>query len=61
VLNMELLNKVFLIKQLHMLYMKENIPWIHLVWSLYGSGVSHRNPREAHFGGVLFSFLWRGT
>jgi hypothetical protein len=34
VLNLELHNKALLIKQLHKVYMKENVPWVNLVWSL---------------------------
>ena len=41
VLNLELQNKALLMKQLHKFYCKEDVPWVHLVWSLYGPGASH--------------------
>jgi hypothetical protein len=52
VLNLELQNKALLLKQLHKFYMKERVPWVHLVWSLYGDGVPHAQSKRG-------SFWWR--
>jgi hypothetical protein len=52
VLNLELHNKALLIKQLHKFYMRENVPWVKLVWSLYGNRVPHAQTRRG-------SFWWR--
>jgi hypothetical protein len=49
VLNLDLHNKALLIKQLHKFYMKEDIPWVKLVWSLYGNGVPHAQPKKGSF------------
>jgi hypothetical protein len=56
-LNLELQNKALLLKKLHKLYTKADIPWVKLVWDLYGD---HNvflmlNPREDYFGGGIFS------
>jgi hypothetical protein len=52
VLNLDLHNKALLIKQLHKFYIKEDIPWVKLVWSLYENGVPHAQPKKG-------SFWWR--
>jgi hypothetical protein len=52
VLNLELQNKALLIKQLHKFFTKENMPWVHLIWSLYGEGVPHAQLKRG-------SFWWR--
>jgi hypothetical protein len=45
VLNLEIQNKALLLKQLHKFYCKENVPWVKLVWSLYGNRVPHAQSR----------------
>jgi hypothetical protein len=52
VLNLELQNKALLLKQIHKFYMKENVPWVRLVWSLYGNTVPHAQTKRG-------SFWWR--
>jgi hypothetical protein len=52
VLNLELQNKALLIKQLHKFYSKADVPWVKLVWSLYGDQVPHAQSRRG-------SFWWR--
>jgi hypothetical protein len=52
VLNLELQNKALLLKQLHKFYSKADVPWVHLVWSLYGEEVPHAKSKRG-------SFWWR--
>lgn len=52
VLNLEIQNKALLMKQLHKFYSKENVPWVNLVWSLYGDRVPHAQSKRG-------SFWWR--
>jgi hypothetical protein len=49
VLNLELQNKALLMKQLHKFYSKEQVPWVKLVWSLYGEGIPHAMSRRGSF------------
>jgi hypothetical protein len=49
VLNLEIQNKALLLKQLHKFYSKANVPWVTLVWSLYGDGVPHAQYRRGCF------------
>jgi hypothetical protein len=51
-LNLELQNKALLLKQLHKFYDKAVVPWVKLVWSLYGDSVPHAQTNRG-------SFLWR--
>jgi hypothetical protein len=58
VLNLELQNKALLLKQLHKFYEKENIPWVKLVWSLYGDNVPHAQSKRGSFWWKdIFSFV----
>jgi hypothetical protein len=52
VLNLELQNRALLMKQLHKFYSKADVPWVKLVWSLYGDSVPHTKSRRG-------SFWWR--
>jgi hypothetical protein len=49
VINLEIQNKALLLKQLHKFYNKENIPWVNLVWSLYGPGAPHAQTCRGSF------------
>ena len=49
VLNLELQNKALLIKQLHKFYSKADVPWVKLVWSLYGDSVPHAKSKRGSF------------
>jgi hypothetical protein len=44
VLNLEIKNKAFILKNLHKFFNKHVIPWIHLIWNEYYSNGS--NPRN---------------
>jgi hypothetical protein len=69
VLNLELQNKALLLKQLHKLYTKADfsfdrytkadVPWVRLVWSLYGDSVPHAHQNVAQSGGEIYLALWR--
>jgi hypothetical protein len=52
VLNLEIQNKALLMKQLHKFYSKADVPWVHLVWALYGDNVPHASSKRG-------SFWWR--
>jgi mannosylglycoprotein endo-beta-mannosidase len=52
IINLELHNKALLLKQLHKFYLKADIPWVRLVWSLYGNSVPHARKSTG-------SFWWR--
>jgi hypothetical protein len=52
ILNLELQNKALLLKQLHKFYMKADMPWVKLIWSLYGNSVPHAKSKRG-------SFWWR--
>jgi hypothetical protein len=52
VLNLELQNKALLMKQLNKFYSRADVPWVKLVWSLYGDSVPHTKSRRG-------SFWWR--
>jgi hypothetical protein len=52
VLNLEIQNKALLMKQLHKFYSKAGVPWVHLVWALYGDNVPHASSKRG-------SFWWR--
>jgi hypothetical protein len=49
VLNLELQNKAPLMKQLHKFYSKAYVPWVHLVWSLYGEEGTNAKPKRGSF------------
>jgi hypothetical protein len=36
-------------KQLHKFYSKADVPWVHLVWSLYGEEVPHAKSKRGSF------------
>jgi hypothetical protein len=39
-------------KQLHKFYSKAGVPWVYLVWSIYGDNIPHAKYQgEDHFGG----------
>jgi hypothetical protein len=50
--NLEIQNKVLLMKQLHEFYSHADTPWVKLVWSLYGDSVPHTKTGKG-------SFWWR--
>ena len=50
--NLEVQNTALLLKQLHKFFCKADIPWVKLVWSLYGDAPPHAQP-------VRGSFWWR--
>jgi hypothetical protein len=52
VLNLELQNRALLLKQLHKFYSKADVPWVKLVWSLYGNSIPHAQSKRG-------SFWWR--
>jgi hypothetical protein len=54
-------NKALLLKQLHKIYSKANVPWINLVWSLYGNRVPHAQSRRGSFGGGTCPAWWVST
>jgi hypothetical protein len=49
VLNLEIQNKALLMKQLHKFYSKADVPWVHLVWALYGDNVPHASSKRGSF------------
>jgi hypothetical protein len=49
VLNLELQNKALLMKQLKKIYSRADVPWVKLVWSLYGNSVPHTKSRRGSF------------
>jgi hypothetical protein len=53
VLNIRLQNDALLMKQLHKFYNKEDVPWVHLVWSRY---YTNKVPHAAREKG---SFWWK--
>jgi hypothetical protein len=45
-------------KQLHKFYSKADVPWVHLVWSLYGEEVPHaKSKRGSFWWGDIFSLV----
>jgi hypothetical protein len=46
---LELQNKALLLKQLHKLYTEADIPWVKLVWDLYGDNVPHAQSKRVLF------------
>lgn len=53
VINLSLQNDALLLKQLHKFYNKDDIPWVHLVWSKYYNNQVPHTCRESG------SFWWR--
>jgi hypothetical protein len=49
VLNLELQNKALLMKQLHKFYSRADVPWVKLVWALYGDNIPHTKSRRGSF------------
>jgi hypothetical protein len=58
ILNLQLQNKALLMKQLHKFYTKQDVPWVHLIWSLYGDNVPHACSKRGSFWWKdIFSFV----
>ena len=56
VINLEIQNKALLMKHLHKFYCHADIPWVHLVWALYGEGPPHaQTPRGSFWWRDIFS------
>jgi hypothetical protein len=53
IINLEVQNQALLIKMLHKFYTKANIPWVHLVWSLYDA------TKAPHTQSKRGSFWWK--
>jgi hypothetical protein len=50
IINLELQNTSLLLKQLHKFYCKADVPWVHLVWSLYSpDSPPHAQSRRGSF------------
>lgn len=49
VLNLEFQNKALLLKQLHNFFVKDNTPWVKLVWSLYSDDAPHAQSKRGSF------------
>jgi hypothetical protein len=60
VLNLKIQNTTLLLKFLHKLYGRQDIPWMTLVWSsYYASGpVPHVLLKKAPFGGKMLKDWW---
>jgi hypothetical protein len=53
VLNLDIQNKAFLLKNVHKLFNREDTPWVNLIWnSYYASGAVHGQR-------LVGSFWWR--
>ena len=52
VLNLEIQNCALLLKQLHKFFCKADVPWVKLVWSIYGDSPPHAQSSRG-------SFWWR--
>jgi hypothetical protein len=58
ILNLQLQNKALLMKQLHKFYKKQDVPWVHLIWNLYGDNVPHACSKRGSFWWKdIFSFV----
>ena len=56
--NLEVQNKALLLKHLHKFYSRADIPWVKLVWSLYGPGPPHaQSPRGSFCWKDVFSLV----